>query len=145
MVLIFLVPVDSSIVSVYGQGQVASFSRTPPGYNNQTGAFKLGGQLTNDAGNGGVCVMFDYFIFNAQAGQALQGSLLVTGSGRPIDYLVLNSPSQLYSFQNSNCGIGNWGQVEPASTVNWTAPEDGQYALMFITNGYYGDTVFFTQ
>jgi len=145
MLCTFIVPTGLSLVNVYGAGQVITFSRTPTGYNNQTGAFTLDQQLTNDAFNGGVCVMFDYFIFNAQAGQVLQGGLQASGTLRPVGYMILNSPYQLYSFENSNCGVGNWGQIAPASSINWTAPKDGQYALVFLTNGYYGATVYFTQ
>ena len=89
--------------------------------------------------------MFDYFIFNAQAGQVLQGSLQASGTLRPVAYVILNSPYQLYSFENSNCGVGNWGEISTASTINWTAPKDGQYALVFLTNGFYSATVYFTQ
>ena len=145
MLCSFIVPTGLSVANVYGAGQVITFSRTPTGYNNQTGAFTLGSQLTNDAGNGGVCVMFDYFIFNAQAGQVLQGGLQASGTLRQVAYVILSSPYQLYSFENSNCGVGNWGEISSASTINWTAPKDGQYALVFLTNGYYGATVYFTQ
>lgn len=147
MLCTFIVPMGSSLVNVYGAGQTIVFSRTPSGYNNQTGAFTLSMQLTNDgwrkAGDR-VCVMYDYFIFNAQAGQVLQGG--AQGStGKLIYYMILNSPYQLYSFQNSNCEAG-WGQVAAsASTINWTAPKDGQYALLFLTSGFYGGKVYFTQ
>jgi hypothetical protein len=144
----FTPTLGSSKVNVYGAGEVITFSRTPVGYNNETGAFTLGEQLTCDAGNGAVCVMYDYFIFNAQAGQVLHGHLQTTGTARPVYFAVLNSPYQLYSFQNSNCGIGNWGpmqKVSAASMLNWTAPKNGQYALLFMTNGFYSGTVYFTQ
>jgi len=91
-----------------------------------------------------VCMMYDYFIFNAQAGQVLQGGAQ-SGTGKLIYYMILNS-NQLYSFENSDCDAGYWGQlVASASTIIWTAPTDGQYALVFMTSGFYGGTVYFTQ
>ncbi len=142
--LMFTFTMSSAIVNVYGARQAITFSRTPNGYNNQSGAFKLSGQLTDDAGNGEVCVMYDYFIFNTQGGQELQGSLQASGTVGWIYYMILSSPYQLYGFENSNCGA-NWRQIAPASAVNWTAPKDGQYALVFLTNGFYSATVYFTQ
>jgi len=123
-----------------------TFSRTPSGYNNETGAFTLGSQLTYDSGYGQVCVMYDYFIFNAQAGQLLQGHAWIVGVSHMLFYLVVTSPYQLYSFQNSNCARGgSWSQISDASAINWTAPANGQYALIFATSGFYGGTVYFTQ
>jgi len=89
--------------------------------------------------------MFDYFIFNAQAGQTLEAQ--VQSAGKKVFYMVLNSPSGLYRFQNSNCGVGNWGAVEGFTsqiTISWVAPADGQYVLIFLTNGFYSGNVFFT-
>ncbi|MGD0424258.1 MAG: hypothetical protein ABSA92_12490 [Candidatus Bathyarchaeia archaeon] len=141
----FTMPMGSSMVNVYGARQAITFSRTPNGYNNQSGAFKLSGQLTDDAGNGEVCVMYDYFIFNTQGGQELQGSLQASGTVGWIYYMILSSPYQLYGFENSNCGVGYWEQIAPASAINWTAPKDGQYALVFVTNGFSSATMYFTQ
>ena len=124
-----------------------TFTRAPLSYDMQTGAFTMGSQLTNDGeiNGGGVCVMFDYFIFNAQAGQTLQAQ--VESAGKKVSYMILNSPSGLYRFQNSNCGYGNWGPVEgftAQTTINWLAPANGQYVLIFLTNGFYSGKVFFT-
>jgi len=143
-----LIPLPPLLTKVYGAEEKITFSRTPTGYSNQTGSFILGRQLTYDAGYGEVCVMYDYFIFTAHAGTVLRGQVQTGSLGRVVFYVILNSPYQLYSFQNSNCGIGNWGQVQgfnSPSTLNWTSPEDGQYALVFISNGFYGGTVNFTQ
>jgi len=143
-----LTPLPPLFANVYSVEEKITFSRTPTGYNNQTGSFILGGQLTYDAGDGGVCVMYDYFIFTVHAGQTLSGQVQTGSLGRVVFYVILNSPYQLYGFQNSNCGIGNWGQVQgfsSPSTLNWTVPKDGQYVLLFIMNGFYGGTVYFTQ
>ena len=155
MVYIFTVPMGSSLANVYGAGQVITFSRTPVGYNVQTGAFQLAGQITDDAGNGAVCAMYDYFIFNAQTGQVLQAGVQTSVTGITVYSLILNSPGQLYSFMNSNCGvrtpywpniapsIGSWRQDMTASSISWTAPNDGQYALVFMVNGFYSGVVYF--
>jgi len=149
MLCIITLPMSSTLANVYGTGQTVVFSRTPSGYNYQTGAFTLSGQLTNDGwrkSGDRVCVMYDYFIFTAEAGEVLQGGAQTGSAGKPIYFMVLNSPYQLYSFQNSNCAAGSWGQVAaPASAINWVAPEDGQYALVFLTTGFYGGPVYFTQ
>ena len=73
--------------------------------------------------------MYDYFIFNAHAGQELQGSLQASGTFGPIYYMILSSPYQLYGFENSNCGVGDLGQIAPASSINWIAPNDGHPRL----------------
>ena len=143
-----IVPMGSSLTDVYGAGQTIVFSRTPSGYNNQTGAFMLSMQLTNEGWRkpiGGVCVMYDYFIFNAQTGQVLEGRVQTGSTGKPIYYMILNSPYQLYSFQNSNCAMNLWQVAAPASAINWTAPRNGQYALVFMTTGFYSGSVYLTQ
>ena len=142
-----LVPLTNPLLGNVNAESI-TFSHTPSGYNNQTGAFTMGSQLTDDAGNGGVCVMYDYFIFNAQAGLTLQGQVQAGSTGRMIYYLILNSPYELYSFQNSNCGFGNWEPVQgfsSATTINWVPTKDGQYTLVFLVNGFYSGPVYFTQ
>jgi len=138
------------LVIVSGTNQIVSFRRVPSGYDNRTGSFNLGSQLTNDglAGNpnGRPCITFDYFIFNAQAGQLLQGQVEPGSTGsKPVYYVIVNSPIQLNIFQNSNCGMGNWQfqQFTSPSTISWTAPEAGQYALIFVVSGFYSGVVYF--
>jgi len=143
---LLLVPLATPLLASVSATSL-TFTRAPPGYNPQTGAFTMDSQLTDDNSiNGGrVCVMFDYFIFNAQAGQTLQAQ--VQSAGKPVSYIILNSPSGLYRFQNSNCGYGNWGPVEAftsPTTITWVAPAEGQYVIILLTNGFYGGQVFFT-
>jgi len=146
-----LVTSVSPLANVYGMNQIVSFRRTPSEYNNQTGSFRLDSQLTNDWGSGNtqatrVCLMFDYFIFNAQAGQQLQGQVQPGSTGnKPVYYVILESPTQLNIFWNSACGRGNWQLQEftSPSTISWTAPKDGQYALLFIVSGFYSGVVYF--
>lgn len=125
------------------------FTRTPAEYNNQTGYFILGQQLTDDSGTGRVCISFDYFVFNAQAGQVLQGTLQPGNAGRVIYYAILNSPNQLLFFQT--CGAGNSGQIlglralTSQTMLSWVTPKNGWYALAFFVNGYYDGPVYFAQ
>jgi len=145
LLLISMLP----FANVYSSGQVTSFTSTPIGYNSQTGAFRLESQIIKEGhklhSSGSVCVTFDYFIFTAQAGQALQGQVTPGSTGsKPVYYSILSSPIQLNQFQNSACGRG-WllnGFTSP-STIDWTAPADGQYALVFIITGFYGGVVYF--
>jgi len=145
-VFAFVIPITTPLLGSVSATSL-TFTRAPSNYDMQTGAFTLASQLTNDSpsGHGRVCVMFDYFIFNAQAGQTLQAQ--VQSAGNKVSYMILNSPSGLYRFQNSNCGYGNWGPVEgftSQTTINWVAPSDGQYVIIFLTNGFYSGNVFFT-
>jgi len=157
MLSTFIVSAYPSSANVYGTGQPITFSRTPTGYNYQTGAFTLTGQLADDAGNGAVCATYDYFIFNAQAGQVLEGGLRTGTTSKIIYYMILNSPDQLYSFMKSGCGVHTpyWPNVAPtlvswrqdmaaASSIYWSASIDGQYALIFLANGFYSGVVYFS-
>jgi len=153
--LCVFIPSTGSLAMVYGQA--ITFLRMPTSYNDQTGAFTLSDQIVDGAGNGLVCMTYDYFIFNAQAGQVLQGSSQTNTPDRIVFYMVLNSPSQLYTFMDSNCGVHTpywpnatpnvviWRQkMTPASSISWTAPASGQYALVFMANGFYGGVVYFS-
>jgi len=141
----------SPVANVYAVNQVTVFRRVPSGYNNQTGAFTLASSFTNDGlssnPNGRPCASYDYFIFNAQAGQVLQGQVQTGSTGsKPVYYTVLNSPAQLNVFMGSSCGRGIWQiqELTPPSTISWTAPSDGQYALVIIVSGFYGGAVYFS-
>ena len=138
------------LVTVNAQATSITFTRTAADYNNQTGSFTLGRQLTDDngygKGKGGTCLSYDYFIFNAQAGQALQGELQTGPTGQFVYYMVLSSPNQLRFFENSNCGVGYWGQPQgfnSPSALDWTASANGQYALVFVVRGFYSGPVYF--
>lgn len=133
-------------MNVYGAGQtITTFTRTPDGYDSQTGAFRLGSEQTYDSGNagGGICLTYDYFIFNAQAGEVLQGQ--VKSGSKTISYLILSPPSQLQLFDQNHCAGKYWGQASSGPTINWTAPSDGRYALVFMVSGFYDAPVYFTQ
>ena len=141
----------SPFANVYAMNQVTMFRRVPIGYNNQTGAFTLGSSFVNDGlasnPNGRLCAQYDYFVFNAQAGQVLQGQVHTDSTGsKPVYYTILNSPAQLNVFMGASCGRGTW-QIQkaiPPYMISWTVPSDGQYALVFIVSGFYSGVLYFS-
>jgi len=148
---IILITLAFPFATVRGTDRITTFRRTPYGYDSQTGSFKLESQLTKDGhklhANGNVCITFDYFIFDAQAGQSLDGQIAPgSTSSKPIRYAILTSPTELNTFQNSACARGNWQAQDftTPSTISWIAPADGQYALLFFVTGFYGGTLSFS-
>ena len=125
-----------------------TFLRTPRDYNSQTGAFTLHEQAYSGNGiqSGRLCLAYDYFEFNATAGQALQGQ--VNSPGQAIYYAFISS-SQYRTFnsyaQNCNLKLNSPPQhFNSQTSLTWTPPEDGQYVLVFFTRVYYAGPVYFT-
>lgn len=128
---------------------ITTFTLTPGDYNNQTGSFTLSGQFIYErvGGSNGVCISYDYFTFNAQAGQSLQGKLQPGNNGKPFYYFILNSYPQFTLFNQYGCSAPNYWEPQmfnSASTLSWVAPADGRYVLVFFTPGFYGGPVYFT-
>jgi len=142
LILALLIPLTTPVL---GSTNVA-FTHEPDSYNVQSGSFTMTYELTGDtSSNGGsVCVSYDYFVFNAKAGQTLQGH--AASDGKMMYYTILQSPIGLHLFQNSNCAGGYWPNqgFTGATTMTWVAPADGQYVLIFLTAGFYGGKVSFT-
>ena len=136
--------------NVSGQAMpITSFTRTPDGYNNQTGSFTLSGEFGYETRNGrsNVCMSYEYFTFNAQAGQSLQGNLQPGNSGKPFYYFILTSYPQFALFSQYGCSAPNYWKPQlfnSGSTLSWVAPEDGRYVLVFFTGGFYSGSVYFT-
>ena len=135
--------------SVAGQSSLRIiFSRTPINYDNETGHFTLGEELTYGDVDGGVCMSYDYFVFKANTGQVLSGQLQSANS-RTIYYVIVTSIYQLPYFQS--CRNGNMGVIEgirafnAPTTLNWTSVKNSTYALVFFVFGYYSGPVYFTQ
>ena len=134
--------------SVNGQTTpITTFTLTPKDYNNQTGSFTLSGQFTYDSTNRRttVCISYDYFTFNAQAGQTLHGKLMPGDSSRPFYYFILNSYPQFSLFSQYGCSAPNYFEPQTfSSALSWVAPEVGRYVLVLFTPGFYGGLVYFT-
>jgi hypothetical protein len=145
--LLVLVPVISPQLA-YGQTTSrVTLVRTATGYNPQTGAFTLGEQAYMGGNMGRLCIAYDYFQFNVTSGQVVHGQL--NSPGQNIYYAILTS-SQYRTFDSNaqNCimmlGSAQAQVFNSQTTLNWTAPEAGQYALVFFTQTYYTGPVYFT-
>ena len=92
------------------------------------------------------CLYYDYFVFNATAGQEIKGEF-TTEQGGYVGFYVLNS-AQFQRFGYSGCVIGNWGwdiyEFGPAGNFNWSVPETGWYTFLFLSRGFYGGHIHFT-
>jgi len=130
----------------YYNGYCASpywgFVQYPPNYNSNVGSFTLDQTLTTQ--NDIPCLYYTYFAFNANAGQQFQARIWT--DGQPIDYVVLPT-SVLTSLQQAGCGYGSsagMGQSFSSQvTLNWTAAQDGQYAVVFFSKVPYSGPVYF--
>jgi len=145
-----LIPLTSiQLGNVSGQvTPIATFTLMPGDYNNQTGSFTLNGQFTYERVNGRttVCMSYDYFTFNAQAGQSLQGKMQPGTNGKPFYYFILNSYPQFSLFSQYGCSAPKYFEPQmfnSASALSWVAPGDGRYVLVFFTTGFYGGLVYF--
>jgi len=121
-----------------------TFIRTPANYNPETDSFTLNEQAYGGY-SGKFCLAYDYFVFDADAGQAMQGQ--VNSPGQVIGYAFINS-YQLYVFdayaQNCYLYLNSVQYFSSQAALNWTPPANGQYALIFFTRTYYTGSVYFT-
>lgn len=150
--LSFTLLIGLQLGSVNGQTATGiTFTRTPFGYNPQSGAFTLD-QQAYWAGpsyfRSGLCIAYEYFQFNVTSGQVVDGQL--NSPGQNIFY-VFFTPRQFQTFDDNaqNCYI-TFGSAQVQSfnsptTLNWTTPEAGQYTLVFYTRTFYPGPVYFTQ
>ena len=130
----------------YYNGYCASpywgFVQYPSNYDSNVGSFTLDQTLNGQ--NDVPCVYYTYFAFNANAGQQFQARIWT--NGQPIDYVILPT-SVLSSVQAAGCGYGSsagMGQSFSSQvTLNWTAAQDGQYAVVFYSKVPYSGQVYF--
>jgi len=118
------------------------FNQYPPDYNPTAGSFTLNQVLKNQ--NGAPCLYYASFTFNANAGQQLQAQVWTQGA--PISYVIVPS-GMLNALQQSGCNYGNFGQAQTFSSqvsVNWTAPQNGEVAIIFYSTTTYTGPVYFT-
>lgn len=131
---------------VNAQAAQSTFVRTPPDYNPQTGAFTLSEQAYGgDIGK--LCLAYDYFVFNAAAGEAVSWQL--NSPGQAIYYSIINaSQLSLFNANAQNCYINLNSPAQffnSHTTMNWTSPASGQYAFVLFTRIYYTGPVYLTQ
>jgi len=154
MVLFVCLLIPSTIIqlgNVSGQATpITTFTLTPSDYNNQTGSFTLSGQFNYGTTIGRantVCMSYDYFTFNAQAGQSLQGKVHPGTNGKSFYYFILNSYPQFSLFYQYGCSSPSYFAPQMFNSpfiLNWVAPADGRYVVVFFTSGFYGGLVYFT-
>jgi hypothetical protein len=124
----------------YGAGGFV-FNQYPPNYNSNVGSFTLDQSL--DTPNGVPCVYYADFQFNANAGQSLQAKLWTQGTS--INYVIV--PLSLFqSLQQAGCShaAGNQQQTFNSQiSLNWTAPQTGQYAIVFYSFVPYTGPIYF--
>jgi len=113
-------------------------------YSPTTGSFTLGQTLYDQYGR--ACLYYDYFEFNAPTGLNVKAQVWTTGPS--ISYIIV-PVSILSQFQNpASCSaIGYFGQAQTigstSTIINWTSPQDGQYAIIFFSTTPYGNTLYF--
>ena len=121
-------------------GGYYGFIQYPPSYDDTAGSFTLDQTLNNQ--NGVPCLYYTYFTFDAYAGQQLQAKIWTNGS--PISYVVVPS-SLIPSLQQAGCSV-SYSQSQSFSsqtTMNWTAAQNGEYAVVFYSTVPYNGPVYF--
>lgn len=150
---------SSSVSTMLSSVQVTStsvrparYDWTPYGYDEKTGMFNLN-QFKESYGGfkrgGGTdqCLYFDYFLLPVGKGDVVKGHF-DGGKGAPVIFYILNQ-DQLKRFNHSYCGWDGWENsgwqvyaLSDSYNLNWTVPQDGEYALLFISpTWYYYDTL----
>jgi len=122
-----------------------TFVQYPPNYNSNVGSFTLDQTLTGQ--NDLPCAYYTYFEFNANGGQQFQARLW-TSSAQAVNYVIVPQ-SLLATLQQMGCGYASSGthnQVQSFSSqisLNWTAPQTGQYAIIFYSLTPYNGPIYF--
>jgi hypothetical protein len=121
-----------------------TFPYYPPGYSTSTGSFTLGQTLYGP--NNTPCLYYGYFEFNVLAGMTIQARLWTTGP--PINYIVV--PMSVVSLLQGGNGCNAVGYLAQTNTIgstpylySWTAPQTGQYAVIFYSTSPYTAPVYF--
>ena len=121
-----------------------SFVQYPQNYNSNAGSFTLDQTLNGE--NDLPCAYYTYFEFNANSGQQFQARLWTPGA--TINYVVVPE-SLLSTLQQMGCSYASSGthnQVQSFNSqivLNWSAPQTGQYAIIFYSLTPYSGPVYF--
>jgi len=138
----------STIQSTSTTQELIRYALWPYDYDNLTDTFSLWQTNTMSVWQFGIeivvpCLYYDYFVFNATAGQEIKGQF-TTEQGRSVGFYVLNSDQ----FWNFGCTIGNWAWdvyvFGPTGDFSWRVPESGRYVFLFLSREFYGGHVHFT-
>jgi hypothetical protein len=138
----------STIQSTTTTQELIHYALWPYDYDNLTDTFSLWQMNTHLVGPywDVPCLYYDYFVFNATAGQEIKGQF-TTEQGRSVGFYVLDS-AQFRRFSYSGCVIGNWAWdvyvFGPAGDLNWHVPESGRYMFLFLSGSFYGGHIHFT-
>ena len=131
---------------VKGQASTENFLRTPINYNPQTGAFTLGEQAYSPL-YGTLCLAYDFFVFNGVGGQAVHWQ--VKSPGQVIYYVIIDASNiRWLDADAQNCYLNIPAPLQyfnGQTTLTWTPPQNGQFALVFFTRIYYSGPIFLTQ
>ena len=144
LVLICIIIVGSSGVSA--QTAQATFVRVPANYDPQTGAFTL--EETAYGGlYGKLCLAYDYFVFTTNGGQAV--SWQVNSPGQVIYYVIIDAGQLgIFDANAQNCNLNIPAPLQffnSQTTLTWTPPGSGQFALIFLTRVFYSGPVYLMQ
>jgi hypothetical protein len=141
----------STIQSTSTTQELIHYASWPYDYDNSTATFSLWQVHTRllrlELGywEAVPCLYYDYFVFNAFAGQEIKGQF-TTEQGRSVGFYVLNS-AQFQSFGYASCH-GNWPWdvyvFGPTGDLNWRVPENGSYVFLFLSGPFYGGHIHFT-
>ncbi len=143
----FTMGTTTAYYPTYGGGGAywGGFVYYPPNYNYNVGSFTLDQTLTGQ--NDMPCAYYTYFEFNAYAGQQFQARLWTSGAS--INYIIVPQ-SLVPTLQQMGCGYGSSSQRSQVQsfgssqvTLNWNAPQTGQYAIIFYSLSPYGGPVYF--
>jgi len=90
------------------------------------------------------CLYYDSFVFNATQGHVIQINFELSTPGRRLMFLIMNS-AQYWSFEHTNCLYSPPSALlqvyAPAYAGNWTVPQTGYYAYVFLSHGFYGGQI----
>ena len=107
-----------------------------------SGSFKFNRGLTGE--NGLTCVYYTDFLLTANAGQQFKARFWT--SGATINYTIVTQ-TEFTSLQQTGCsylsGLGS--QIESfnsAISFDWTAPQTGQYHLVFYSQTPYSGPIY---
>lgn len=137
----------STTLMTGSSSQAVQYVSTPFDYNEATRSFSLlqtNFRLTFYYDEDAPCLYYESFVFNATQGHVIQINFELSIPDRSLMFLIMNS-DQYWSFEHTNCIYSPPSALlqvyAPAYTGNWTVPQNGNYAFVFYSHGFYGGQV----